>query len=151
MKRLPRSAFPPVPPVTDLDNLNAILAELSDLDGDALDDLTHVVHAAIADATSRDVPLDEVRHTVEWSTFLDAINPVDAARQALGMMQDPSTTAVVFFVTDDHGNRVKVDLEEHPDYQGNPMTNPTDGEGITYVEGDLYRGTHPAYQQEENP
>ena len=51
-------------------------------------------------------------YLVEWLMRITADGPVDAARQALGIVSDPQGSATVFFVTDEDGVRRRVDLEE---------------------------------------
>ncbi len=54
---------------------------------------------------------DEYPFTVTWSMPFEAEGPIDAARQALGTLQDPDSIATVFVVEDQLGNRFKVDLD----------------------------------------
>lgn len=51
-------------------------------------------------------------YTVTWEIELDAESPEDAARQALEIQRDPFSSALVFFVQDEMGDRVMVDLFE---------------------------------------
>lgn len=51
-------------------------------------------------------------YLVEWSIDIDADSPEDAARQALGIQQDPHTTATVFHIYGDDGSHDIVDIED---------------------------------------
>lgn len=51
-------------------------------------------------------------YRVHWCIDSDASNPLDAAREAFAAMQRKGTTATYFTVTDRHGNRTAIDLED---------------------------------------
>lgn len=53
----------------------------------------------------------EAQHIVTWSMPIDAVNPVDAAAQALGIHRDPSSVATVFIVEGPTGT-FRVDMED---------------------------------------
>jgi hypothetical protein len=54
-------------------------------------------------------------YRVEWSIFLDAENPLDAAKQAWGMLEDATkfnSGASILFVSDEYGeDRFVFDME----------------------------------------
>jgi len=52
-------------------------------------------------------------YIVTWSMVIWADDPVDAAKQALGIQRDPQSIATVFRVMGDDGTDTVVDLEEH--------------------------------------
>lgn len=56
--------------------------------------------------------LPEREMVVTWSIGLDAVDSLDAARQALGILQDPHTTATVFIVGDG-AMEYRVDLSDN--------------------------------------
>ena len=47
-----------------------------------------------------------------WEIDIDATSPRDAAQQALALVQEPGTHAVVFDVIDEEGESTRVDLLE---------------------------------------
>jgi hypothetical protein len=51
-------------------------------------------------------------YAVTWNMELDADSPIEAARAALNIMQDRTSTANCFTVCDDEGEVTHVDLEE---------------------------------------
>lgn len=51
-------------------------------------------------------------YLVEWSIDLDAESPVDAARQARGIQQDPGSVATVFHIYGDDGSDDIIDIED---------------------------------------
>ena len=55
-------------------------------------------------------------YRVEWSIFLDAENPLDAAKQAWAMLDDATNNnsgASILFVSDEYGeDRFVFDMEE---------------------------------------
>lgn len=57
----------------------------------------------------------EATHVVTWSMPFDAVDPTDAAMQALGVVRDPTSIATVFVVEGPSG-RFAIDLEDpqHP-------------------------------------
>lgn len=64
-------------------------------------------------------------YVVTWSMPIDAEHAVDAAVQALGIMQDPHSIATVFIVTDPDGKRYLVDLDPElaaDDYEAKEIT-----------------------------
>lgn len=66
----------------------------------------------------------EEEFVVTWSMPFDAEGPIDAARQALGVLQDPENIATVFVVTDPAGRRFQVDLDPsftEDEYEAKPL------------------------------
>ena len=53
-----------------------------------------------------------MEYRVIWTIDLDANSPEDAARKALAIQRDPASIATCFVITDDHGNRRDVDLDD---------------------------------------
>jgi len=51
-------------------------------------------------------------YRVVWEIDIDAESFEDAARKALDIQRDPESIATCFVITDDHGNRLDVDLSE---------------------------------------
>jgi hypothetical protein len=49
-------------------------------------------------------------YSVNWKIDIEAESPVEAARQALEIHQDPNSTATVFDVYDGQGNYTRIDL-----------------------------------------
>ena len=51
-------------------------------------------------------------YRVVWEIDIDAESFEDAARKALDIQRDPESIATCFVITDDHGNRRDVDLDD---------------------------------------
>ena len=51
-------------------------------------------------------------YLVEWSMNIDAREPQDAARQALGIHRDPGSIATVFHIYGDDGSDTIIDIED---------------------------------------
>jgi len=49
-------------------------------------------------------------YTVSWEIQIDAETPRKAAEEALRIHRNPESTAIVFDVFDEHGNKTTVDL-----------------------------------------
>ncbi|MGQ4354876.1 hypothetical protein [Streptomyces drozdowiczii] len=65
-------------------------------------------------------------YEVTWTMDLDAADPVDAAREALDIIRDPTSWALIFDVRG-NGQAVTVDLDpDHtdPSGQGTPKVTP---------------------------
>ena len=51
-------------------------------------------------------------YRVVWEIDIDAATPKDAAQEALETMREHGHTATVFTVTDSHGKKTEIDLDE---------------------------------------